>query len=235
MDNKAVAELFATLGTPQLADAALRRKVPVRIAPFGIVPVIPGNRLAGRALPVRHFGSVDIFLEAMQTADSGDILIIDNGGRTDEGCIGDLTVLEAQASGLAGLIVWGTHRDSPQLRQIGFPVYSYGACLSGPQRLDQRTTDALQIARLGSAEVTRHDYAFADDDGCMFVSSDHLDEILKAAAAIAKTETRQAEKITRGERLAVQLKFDQYLVRRSGEPGYTFRQHLREIGGAIEE
>src|ERR1700736_508397 len=235
MDNKTVAKIFATLGTPQLADAALRRKVPIRIAPFGIVSVIPGNRLAARALPVRPFGSVHIFLEAMQTADSGDVLIIDNGGRTDEGCIGDLTVLEAQATGLAGLIVWGTHRDSPQLKQIGFPVYSYGACLSGPQRLDQRTTDALQIARLGSVEVTRDDYAFADDDVCMFVSGDDLDEILKAAVAIAKTETRQAEKITRGERLAVQLKFEQYLVRRSGEPGYTFRQHLREIGGAIEE
>ncbi|HEY4282284.1 MAG TPA: RraA family protein [Chthoniobacterales bacterium] len=235
MNNKDVAEVFAPLGTPQLADAALRRKVPLRIAPFGIGPVVPGGRLAGRALPVRHFGSVDIFLEAMQAAAPGDILVIDNGGRTDEGCIGDLTVLEARASGLAGLVVWGTHRDTPQLRQIGFSIYSYGACLSGPQRLDQRTADALRLARFGSIEVTRDDFVFADDDGCVFVNADGLDEILKTAAAIARTETRQAQKISDGERLAAQLKFDQYLIRRNSDPAYTFRQHLREIGGAIEE
>jgi len=47
----------------------------------------------------------------MGTAEQGDILVIDNGGRLDEGCIGELTVLEAQASGLADIIVWGAHRD----------------------------------------------------------------------------------------------------------------------------
>lgn len=235
MDNQAVIEAFARIGTPQIADAALRRKMPVRMAPVGLKAVIPGGRLAGRALPVRHFGSVDIFLEAMQSADPGDVLVIDNGGRTDEGCIGDLTVLESRASGLAGIVVWGTHRDSPQLKQIGFPVYSYGACLSGPQRLDERTADALQMAELGSVQVTRNDFGFADDDGCIFVSADCVTDILKAAASIAATEMRQAEKIAQGEKLSAQLKFDKYVARRDTDPGYTFRQHLREIGGAIEE
>jgi APA family basic amino acid/polyamine antiporter len=31
--------------------------------------------------------------------------VIDNAGRRDEGCIGDLTVLEARAAGLAGIVV----------------------------------------------------------------------------------------------------------------------------------
>jgi regulator of RNase E activity RraA len=235
MNNEAIVQAFATLGTPQIADAALRHHIAIRVAPFGLHPVIPGARLAGRALPVKHFGSVDIFLEAVQSADAGDVMVIDNSGRTDEGCIGDLTVLEAHASGLAGIVVWGTHRDSPQLRQIGFPVYSYGPCLTGPQRLDQRRPDALRTAQFGSFEVTRKDIVFADDDGCIFVSAERVNEILKAAAAIAATEVQQAEKIVDGKKLATQLKFAQYLKRRAVEPGYTFRQHLREIGGAIEE
>ena len=162
-------------------------------------------------------------------------MVIDNHGRADEGCIGDLTVLEARASGLAGIVVWGTHRDTPQLRQIGFPVFSYGNCLSGPQRLDQQTTDALQIAQFGPIKVTRNDFVFADDDGCIFVAADKVKEILNAARSIAVTEVRQAEKIAKGERLAAQLKFQEYLARRKADPDYTFRQHLREIGGAIEE
>src|SRR5436190_4470148 len=169
MNNDAVNRAFERLGTPQIADAALRQQGPIRIAPFGLTGIIPGTRLAGRALPVQHFGSVDVFLEAMQSAEVGDVLVIDNGGRSDEGCIGDLTVLEGRASELAGIVVWGTHRDSAQLKQIALPVFSYGTCLSGPQRLDPQTADALKIARFGSLEITRQDFVFADDDGCIFV------------------------------------------------------------------
>ena len=235
MNNPEVTKAFASVATPQIADAALRRQVPIRMAPPGIGAVLPGTRICGRALPVKHFGSVDVFLEAMQSAEPGDILVIDNGNRHDEGCIGDLTVLEARASGLAGIVVWGTHRDTPQLKQIEFPVFSYGRCLSGPQRLDPQTSDALQFARFGDATVTRDDFVFADDDGCMFVNSDKVNEILAAAQSIAATEVRQAGKIAQGERLAQQLDFSKYLDRRRTDSGYSFRQHLREIGGAIEE
>lgn len=227
---------FSQLSTPLIADACLRLDVPYRVAPAGISPVQAGTRLAGRVLPVRHYGSVDIFLEAMHTANAGDVLVIDNQGRTDEACIGDLTVLEARASGLAGMVVWGQHRDTAELREIGFPVFSYGAFPSGPRRLDQRDPLALTTASFGEDTVSRDDVVFADDDGVLFVSHPvDLQRLVEVAETIGRTERRQAELIRSGHTLRDQLRFAEYLENRAVDSDYSFRNHLRSIGGSIEE
>jgi 4-hydroxy-4-methyl-2-oxoglutarate aldolase len=227
--------VFAELSTPVIADAALRLKIPLRISPPGLLPVTPNQRLAGPALPVRHFGSVDIFLEAMQGARPGEVLVIDNGGRMDEGCIGDLTALEAEECGLAGIIVWGAHRDTTELRQIHLPIFSYGACPSGPQRLDPRDFAALRSARFGNFLVEPGDLVFADDDGCLFVTAERVDELLSVAREIWQRERHQAEAIKSGHSLREQLAFARYLEKRAADSSYTLREHLRKIRGAIEE
>ncbi len=235
MKTESLASAFADLSTPLIADAALRLKIPLRIAPTGIRPVTPGQRLAGPALPARHFGSVDVFLEAMQEAQPGEVLVIDNGGRLDEGCIGDLTALEAENCRLAGIVVWGAHRDTPELRQIRLPIFTYGACPSGPQRLDPRDSSALRSARFGNFLVERGDVVFADDDGCLFLVSNRVDELLRMAHEIWGRERRQVEEIKSGRSLREQLQFARYLEKRAADPTYTFREHLRKISGAIEE
>ncbi|GGU49712.1 demethylmenaquinone methyltransferase [Streptomyces albospinus] len=226
---------FTDLSTPLVADACVRLGVPLRAAPPGIAAVVPGHRIAGRALPVRHYGSVDIFLEAFTGAEAGGILVIDNGGRLDEACVGDLAVLEAEAAGLAGLAVWGLHRDTPELAQIGLPVFSYGRYAPGPVRLDDREPHALVTARFGPHLVTADDVVFGDDDGVLFVAAAHSEDVLAMAHTIWRTEREQARKIRAGETLRRQTAFDDYLARRTADPLYTFRQHLRRVGGAVEE
>jgi regulator of RNase E activity RraA len=168
-------------------------------------------------------------------AQPGEVLVIDNGGRLDEGCIGDLTALEAERCGLAGIIVWGAHRDTPELRQIPLPIFTYGTCPSGPQRLDPRDPSALRSARFGNFLVEPSDLVFADDDGCLFVGADRVDDLLRVARELWQRERRQAEAIKNGRSLRAQLEFAQYLEKRATDPSYTFREHLREISGAIEE
>ena len=234
MDNKNLKEAFSELSTPLITDACMRLGVFMRVAPIGIKPLVPGWKMAGRVLPVRHSGSVDIFLEAMTNAEAGDVLTIDNAARRHEGCIGDLTVLEARAKDLGGVAVWGFHRDTPQLIEIGFPVFSYGSYPAGPKRAYPRGSDALTTARFGDFKLTTDDVVMGDDDGVVFALLQDVEEIISLARKIAETEARQAEKIRKGKTLSQQFKFDEYLKKRSKNPDYTFREYLKEIGGAIE-
>lgn len=225
---------FADLTTAHVADACLRLGIPVRCAPPAVRPLWAGIHVVGRARPAQHVGSVDVFLEALEHASPGDVLVVDNGGRTDEACVGDLVALEVARAGLAGIVIWGLHRDTAQLRSIALPVFSLGAYPDGPERLDHQPADALDRGACGPHTVTGDDVVLGDDDGVVFVPSSRVDEVAGVAARIRDTERHQAARMQLGTSLREQTRFADYLVARDRD-GITFRQHLRSLDAAIEE
>ncbi len=220
--------------TPFIADACVQLALPVRVGPAWMRCNFAGSKVAGPARPARHAGSTDVFLEAIAASRKGDVLVIDNGGRTDEGCIGDLVVGEAFMSGIAGTICWGTHRDTAAIAAIGARVWSLGTCPNGPLELRRRVATALEAANVGHATVTLDDYVFADDDGVVVVTAADLPRIVETAKDIATREGAQAVRLLKGELLRTQLALDNYVAKRHADPNYTFRDHLKSFGGAIE-
>ena len=233
--NNILMERLNALSTPHLADACLRTGIQVRCAPSAMRPVAVTMRCAGRVQPARHVGSVDIFMEALEAAERGDVLVVDNGGRMDQACVGELVTLEVANAGLAGIVIWGLHRDTPELLEIGLPFFSLGTMPTGPLGLDRRSPDALEWARVGKWVVGAEDIVVGDADGVLFLPAENLAVVIEAAEGIRGTERRQAAEMRSGRSFRQQAAFADYLERRKKDPSFGFREHLRAIGGAIEE
>jgi len=133
------------------------------------------------------------------------------------------------------LVVRGYHRDTRELVQLGLPVCSNGSFSAGPRRLDKREPQDLSSAQWDCFTVDSSDAVFADDDGVIFLPWNKLDPVLKVAESIWKVERKRAETIQAGEKLSEQFDLDKYLAKRSSDPSYPFRKHLRERGAAVEE
>jgi regulator of RNase E activity RraA len=234
MEHAVLVRRFETLSTAHIADGCVRAGIDVRCAPTGLRPLAPGGRLVGRVLPARHVGSVDVFLEAFDDARDGDVLVVDNGGRLDESCVGDLVVLEARGAGISGVLVWGLSRDTVDIAAIGLPVFSLGTLPTGPLHFDARSPDALVSASVGALTVTRDDVVFGDEDGALFVPASQVEIVLGHAEIIRNTERAQAIRIAAGDSLRSQVRFADYVAARAHNPELTFREHLRAVGGAIE-
>lgn len=221
-----------SLGAAAIADACVLTGVQLRVAPASISPQVGnGSAIAGPARVVRHLGSVDVFLEAIAACAAGDVLVVDNGGRANEGCIGDLITLETMQAGIAGIVIWGRHRDTRQLTEIGLPLWSEGAVPTGPIELRDPADSRVQI---GDSIVVNGDLVVADADGVVFVDRADADRVVSRAEIVDARERAQAGHAQAGHSLREQLQFAAYLDRRAVDPALTFRAHLRRIDGEIE-
>ena len=75
----------------------------------------------------------------------------------------------------------------------------------------------------------------ADSDGALFVPLAGLEDLVAAGRTIRERERAQADRARDGTSLRTQMSFGDYLTKRAEDPAYTFREHLREVGGEIEE
>jgi regulator of RNase E activity RraA len=220
------------VGAAHMADALTKLALPKRFARPETKPAFAiAGLVVGRALPAKHFGSVDVFLAAFERAAPGDVLVVDNEGRLDEGCLGDLITAEAKLAGLAGIVIHGAHRDTAQLREIGLPVWSLGCIPYGPTVL--RAPTGVPVM-LGDAIVTQDDVVIADEDGVIFMEAVHADKVIAAALEIARREEKQRAAMVSGRTLRDQLKFHEFQAAREKNPALTFREHINRVRGAVE-
>jgi regulator of RNase E activity RraA len=221
---------FEKWSTALVADAMAHLNLPPNIAPGGIRSLAAGSRFAGPASPAALNGYADRVLEAIYRSDPGSVLVLDNQGRSDEACFGDLAAYEARTLGLAGVVIWGRHRDGAEVADVGVPLFSFGAYPLGLQRTYADVEDPFGRCRFGESRVERGDLVLADEDGVVFVPQAEVDRVLRAAEEIAAAESAQVERIRSGTTLREQLQFDRYLADKKHDPGLTLSAHMKRLG-----
>jgi regulator of ribonuclease activity A len=102
---------------------------------------------------------------AIDTAQPGEVLVVDGGGSVRCALFGGSMALQAQQRGIAGLIIYGAVRDVDELDTIDLGVVALG---SSPVRSGKKGGGALDVAVDGGGVTwSRGDWAYADRDGVL--------------------------------------------------------------------
>ena len=102
----------------------------------------------------------------------------------------------AMAKGAAGLAIDGCVRDSAEIVQMGFPVFSRGRCMRGTTKgvLGKISHQML----FGEVLVHPGDLVLGDDDGMVVIPHAEIEKVLEASNRRVEAEKVKSEKLRQG-------------------------------------
>ena len=197
-------ELLARVSTPNISDAIHRKG-----AMHGLFPVNPGLKMVGPAVTVQTFeGDWAKTVEAIDTAQSGDVIVIYNGGSDKVAPWGELATLSCINKGVSGVVIDGAVRDIEDIRRLEFPVYARAVVPNAgePKGFGEINTEI----RCAGQTVRPGDYIVGDDNGVVVVPKERAYEIARRSVEVEKNESRIRDEITRGSTLSKVLRLEKW-------------------------
>jgi len=213
-----IIDAYKELGTSVIADAVNR--FGVNTGMFGLQCLVPGTKICGQAftclfgiLAAGQEGTMD-YLDDVPT---GNVVVLDNAGRLDYSCWGDLMSRVALRNGVNGTIADGIIRDIPEIREIGYPIFARATHMwTGKMHT---YLEASQVpVRIAGVKVNPGDLIIGDDTGVLSVPFDLAEKVLAAAQ-----EVREREKVIEGF-----INQGMRLDKAREETGYYFLQEAKK-------
>jgi regulator of RNase E activity RraA len=165
-----------------------------------IKALAPTMRACGPAFTVEVRPGDNLMIHtAMMLARPGDVLVID--GKADRTCalMGSIMLNACRKLGLAGVVLDASHRDTEELLELGFPVWSVGANPNGPTKnVPGRIGWPVSC---GGVTVQPGDLVIADGDGVVVVERAKVAGLLPLAAKKEAEERKRIAEITGGGEL----------------------------------
>ena len=191
-DPRLVAELGKRV-TPHLSDSMER----LYASGPQLRPMHNGAKLCGPAFTVRTAPGDNLLVhKAIDTAEPGDVIVVDAGGFNDHAIIGELMSARAEQRGVGGMVIWGAIRDSAELRQGSFPVFASGVTHRGPYKNGPGEINVPIV--VAGIPVMPGDILVGDADGLVAVPQEQAERVLASAKSILEKETAAMKQIMAG-------------------------------------
>ena len=202
MNDQQLVALFEGLDTPGVSDALDKIGLPGQC--MGIAPLANYTQVVvGPAFTVQYVsasvppGTVGDFIDDVAP---GDVVVIDNGGRTDCTVWGDIMTQYAGSRAIAATVIDGVCRDVSKALHDGYPVFSKGRFMrTGKDRVQVQSVN--QPVSIGSARVCARDIVVADANGVVIVPRARAAEVAACARQIESVEAEIRQQIAQGKSL----------------------------------
>jgi regulator of RNase E activity RraA len=176
----------------------------------GLKPQRPDLRMVGQAFTLRFVptrpdldptGEFDNTTNkqriAVESVESGDVLVIEARGDTRAGTLGDILATRIWKRGAAGIVSDGAFRDTPSFREIEMPTYSK----TQNPNLSSAVHHPIEINGpivCAGVTVLPGDVIVGDAEGVIVIPFDLADEVSEQAAEQERREEFIIGKIREG-------------------------------------
>jgi len=157
----------------------------------------PRMKVAGPALTVEVRPGDNLMIHAaMSLARPGDVLVIDGKGDLSSALMGTIMMTACKQLGIAGVVVDGAVRDTLEIDEMDFPVFSFGTNPNGPTKnVPGRIGHAVSC---GDVIVRSGDLVVADADGVVVIERERVEGLLPLARRKVEDEAARIAQIQQG-------------------------------------
>lgn len=195
--ERADLEIMSGLGDAGVAtvhEAAGR----IGLLPPRIRPIQSGVTIAGPAVTVSCPPGDNMMIHAaVEVIQPGDVLVVALRSPSTDGMFGDLLATSLRARGCRGLVIDAGVRDTAQLREMGFPVWSRAVHAQGTVKETAGTVN--RPVRFDGQTIHPGDVVVADDDGVVVIPRSDAFAVLEAARARLENEDTVRQRLEEGE------------------------------------
>ncbi len=166
----------------------------------GVVSLLPGQKLVGRAVTVRFVpsrpgerrriigGTDSAEYRALELCGPGDVLVMDAMRQPGPSAAGDIKLWRLKQRGAAGVVTDGGLRDLATMREWGIGLFAAGET-NQTMPSHMLPWEAQTAVQCGGVLVLPGDYITADDGGVVVVPHDEAGELVARALELDALES----------------------------------------------